>query len=55
MIEYIGRYAIEDNTGKSTSPFWVYIDNGCGELVASEYFRDYETALEWVLMQEGDY
>lgn len=54
MIEHIGRYAIEDNTGKSDLPFWVYIDNGF-ELVASEYFRDYETALEWVLMQEGDY
>lgn len=54
MCEYIGNYLIEDNTGKSDSPFWVYIDNGF-EYVVSEYFRDYETALEWVLMQEGDY
>lgn len=54
MCEYIGNYLIEDNTGKSDSPFWVYIYNGY-EFVASEYFPDYISALEYVHLNMGDY
>lgn len=50
MVEYIGDYLIEDNTGKSDFPFWVYWNNGY-EYQAIEYFRTYSDAEEWVSLR----
>ena len=51
MFEIIGRFGIEDNTGKSDWPFWVYLDNGL-EFVVHEYFKDYESALYYVELNQ---
>ena len=53
MFEIYGRFGIEDNTGKSEYPFWVYLDNGF-EFVVHEYFKTYEDALEYVHLHMGE-
>lgn len=51
MFEIFGRFGIEDNSGKSDYPFWVYLDNGL-EFVPIEYFHTYESALYYVELNQ---